>query len=119
MEPIKVEVTVENANDGIPGEADCCALAIALKEAHFPEDHIFVEVNADGTVTILLKGEYEEDTGVTPREELYTLYPDEKDEDEISDFITDYDSSGSTDDYDKVDYMNFPYYFTFFRTADA
>ena len=119
MKPIKVKVTSKHANEGIQGEADCCALALALKETHFPEDHIIVEVNADGSATIMMKGKWEEDTGATPREELYTLYPDEKQEIEIANFIEDYDSTCGVDDYDKVDYMNFPYNFTFFRTSDA
>ena len=119
MKTIEVEVTKKHANEGIPGESDCCALAMALKETHFPEDHLFVEVNSDGTVIILMKGQYEEDTGTTPREELYSLYPDESQEKEITDFITDYDGTCGVNDYDKVDYMNFPYYFTLFRTADA
>ena len=119
MKTINVEVTVENANDGIPGEADCCAIAIALKETHFPEDHIMVEVNSDGSVTVIEKGKFEEDTGYISREELYTLYPDKEQEEEITDFITDYDGTCGVDDYDKVDFMNFPYHFTLFRTTDA
>ena len=55
MKTIEVEVTEQNANDGIPGEADCCALAIALKETHFPEDHIIVEVNSDGLYLVQIK----------------------------------------------------------------
>ena len=119
MLSIKVEVTEENANDGIPGEASCCAVAIALKESHFPDDHMHVEVNADGTIAILMDGEYEKDTGITPREELYTLYPDEEQEEEITDFIEDYDSTPCVDDYGKVKYFKFPYNFTFFRADDA
>ena len=119
MKPIKVEVTSKHANEGIPGQADCCAVALALKETHFPEDHLQVEVNSDEGVTIMMKGKYEEDTGATPREELYTLYPDAKQEVEIENFITDYDGTCGIVDYDKVDYMNFPYNFTFFRTNDA
>ena len=103
MKNIKVEVTEENANDGIPGEASCCAIAIALKESHFPEDHLHVEVNADGTITILMDGEYEEDTGITPREHLYTLYPDADQEVEINNFIEDYDSTPGDADYSELD----------------
>ena len=119
MKSIKVEVTAKHANEGTPGESDCCAVAMALKEAHFPDDHLFVEVSADGSVVIKMKGKFEEETGCSPREELYTLYPDEKQEIEIANFIEDYDSTCGVDDYDKVDYMNFPYNFTFFRTSDA
>ena len=119
MKPIKVKVTSKHANEGIQGEADCCALALALKETHFPEDYLQVEVNSDGVVAVMMIGKYEEDTGITPREELYTLYPDAKQEVEIENFIEDYDGSCGVDDFDKVDYMNFPYNFTFFRTADA
>ena len=119
MKTMEVKVTTKHANDGIPGESDCCAIALALKESHFPEDHIFVEVNSDGTVTISMKGQYEEDTGFTPKEELYTLYPDEEQEIEIANFIQDYDGTPCVDDYGKIGYFNFPYKFTFFRTADA
>ena len=114
---IEVEVTSENANDGIPGEADCCALAIAIKETHFPEDHIIVEVNSDGSVTVMEKGKYEEDTGATPREELYTLYPDIEQTDEITLFIEDYDTSSGVDDFDEIEYMQFPYNFKFHRES--
>ena len=31
MKTIKVEVTEKNANDGIPGEAGYCAIAVAVK----------------------------------------------------------------------------------------
>ena len=118
MKPIKVKVTSKHANEGTQGQADCCALALALKETHFPEDYLQVEVNSDGVVAIMMKGKYEEDTGITPREELYTLYPDAKDEPAITLFIEDYDTTNSTDDYGKLSYMNFPYHFKFFRPAD-
>ena len=119
MESIKVKVTAKHANAGIPGEADSCAIAMAVKESYFPEDHMYAEVNADGTITVLMDGEYEEDTGVTPREELYTLYPDVKQEVEISNFIEDYDETGKVDDYGECNYFDFPYNFTFFRTSNA
>ena len=118
MKTIEVQVTEEHAIDGIPGEADCCAIAIAVKEAHFPEDHMIVEVTADGAIVILIKGKYEEDTGITPREELYTLYPDADQEIEITNFIQDYDGTAQVADYGECEYFNFPYKFTFFRTAD-
>ena len=119
MKTIEVKVTEENANDGIPGEADCCAIAIAVKESHFPEDHIHVEVNADGTITVFMDGEYEKDTGTTPREELYNLYPDEKNIVEIENFISDYDGTAHIENYGHLDYFNFPYNFKFFRVTDA
>ena len=119
MKTMEVKVTTKHANEGTPGESDCCAVALALKESHFPENHIFVEVNSDGTITVLMDGEYEEDTGVTPRVELYTLYPDAEQEVEISHFIEDYDGTPGDADYSKLDYMQFPYNFKFFRTADA
>ena len=116
MKTIEVEVTEKHANEGTPGEADCCAIALAIHEQEFPgEEHMFAEVNADGTITILMDGEYEEETGSTPREELYTLYPDAKDEDAITLFIEDYDATGSVEDYGELSYMNFPYHFKFFR----
>ena len=119
MKTIEVEVTEKHASEGIPGEADSCAIAQAFYEQEFPgEDHIHVEVNSDGTVTVMMDGEYEEDTGITPREELYTLYPDAKYEPAITLFIEDYDTTSSTDDYGKLSYMNFPYHFKFFRPAD-
>ena len=119
MKTIEVEVTEEHAIDGIPGEADCCAIAIAVKEAYFPEEHMYAEVNADGTITVLMDGEYEEDTGVTPRVELYTLYPDEKNIVEVENFISDYDGTAHTENYGHLDYFNFPYNFKFFRVTDA
>ena len=118
MESIEVEVTEEHAIDGIPGEADCCAIAIAVKETYFPEEHMHAEVNADGTITVMMEGEYEEETGCKPREELYTLYPDEKNIVEVENFIEDYDSTPSDADYSELDYMKFPYNFKFFRPAD-
>lgn len=115
MRTIEVEVTTKHANEGIPGEADCCALAMALKETYFPEDYLFVEVSSDGSVRIKMKGEPQE-----PRETLYTLYPDKKQEIEITNFIDDYDNTGGIEgDWDKIDYMNFPYNFKFFRIEDA
>ena len=119
MNTIEVEVTEKHANEGIPGEAGCCAIALAIKNEWFEEDHLHVEVNSDGTITILMDGEYEKDTGITPREELYTLYPDEEQEEEITDFIEYYDSTPCVDDYGKVKYFKFPYNFTFFRADDA
>ena len=119
MKTIEVEVTEEHAIDGIPGEADCCAIALAVKETYYPEDHLHVEVNADGSITIKMDGEYEEDTGVTPREELYNLYPDCDQEVEICTFIEDYDGTAHTENYGHLDYFNFPYNFKFFRTTDA
>ena len=119
MKTMEVKVTTKHANEGTPGESDCCAVALALKESHFPEDHMHTEVNADGTITVLMDGEYEEDTGVTPRVELYNLYPDADQEVEICTFIEDYDGTPCVDDYGKLDYMQFPYNFKFFRTTDA
>ena len=118
MKTIEVEVTSKHANEGIPGQADCCAIARAVKETYFPEDNMYAEVNADGTITVMMDGEAEEETGVTPREELYTLYPDEKNIVEIENFIEDYDGTGMVDDYGKCEYFNFPYNFKFFRPAD-
>ena len=119
MKTIEVQVTEEHAIDGIPGQADCCAIAIAVQETYFPEDHMHTEVNADGTITVFMDGEYEEDTGVTPRVELYTLYPDAEQEVEINTFIEDYESTPGDANYSELDYMNFPYNFKFFRTTDA
>ncbi len=65
-----------------------------------------------------MEEKYEEETGCKPREELYTLYPDTKDEDAITLFIEDYDATGSVEDYGELSYMNFPYHFKFFRPAD-
>ena len=119
MKNIEVEVTEKHANEGIPGEAGCCAIALAIKNEWFEEDHLHVEVNSNGTITILMDGEYEEDTGVTPRIDLYTFRPDEDDEVEITNFIHDYDSTPSDADYSELDYMKFPYKFKFFRLDNA
>ena len=119
METIKVEVTEKHANEGIPGQADCCAIALAIHEQEFSgEEHIITEVNADGTITIMIEGEDEDENGCKPREELYTLYPDADQEVEINNFIEDYDSTPCNADYSELDYMSFPYKFTFFRPAD-
>ena len=112
MKTLEETVTAENANDGIPGEADSCAIAIALKETHFPEDKIHVEVGAEGVISVLMEGLIEDDTGVVPREKLYDLYPsNESIGNEIQSFIEDYDGTGCVDDWDKVEYMKFPYHF--------
>jgi len=115
---MEVEVTEKHANEGIPGEADCCAIAMAIKETYFPEDHMHAEVNADGTIRVMMELDYEEETGATPREELYTLFPDVKQEIEITDFIATYDKSSCVDDYGKLEYMQFPYNFKFYRPED-
>ena len=120
MKTIEVQVTEEHANEGIPGEADSCAIALAIHEQEFSgEEHIFTEVNADGTITVLMEGEYEEETGCKPREELYTLYPDAEQEVEINTFIEDYDGTPGDADYSELNYMQFPYNFKFFRVTDA
>ena len=111
MKTLTVTVTKEHANDGIPGEADSCAIAVALKETHFPEDKIHVEVGAEGVVSVLMEGLIEDDTGVVPREKLYDLYPSDEDATELQNFIEDYDGTGCVDDWDKVEYMKFPYHF--------
>ena len=118
MKTIKVEVTEKNANDGIPGEAGYCAIAVAVKESYFPEDHLHVEVQCDGSIDIKMDGEYEEDSGVIPKEHLYTLYPNADQETEISNFIQDYDGTPADADYGELDYMKFPYNFKFFRPND-
>ena len=120
MKTIEVQVTEKHANEGIPGEADSCAIAQAFHEQAFPgEDHMHVEVNADGTITVFMDGEYEEDTGVKPKVELYTLYPDAEQEVEICTFIEDYDGTAHTENYGHLDYFDFPYNFKFFRVTDA
>ena len=118
METIKVEVTEKHANEGIPGQADCCAIALAIKETYYPEDHLHVEVQCDGSIDIIMDGENEEDTGVTPKVDLYTLFPIDDQEVEITNFIQDYDGTPVDADYSELDYMNFPYNFKFFRSAD-
>ena len=119
MKPIEVEVTEENANDGFPGEASCCAIAIAIKEKYYPDDDLHVEVQCDGSIDIRMDGEYEEDTGITSKVDLYTLYPVADQETEISNFIQDYDDTPADANYSELDYMNFPYNFKFFRPNDA
>jgi len=108
MEKMELEVTQKHAFDGQPEKSDCCAIAMALKETYYPEEHIKVQVNSDGSVDV-----YTYDYMSENKEDLCTLYPENSDEeDRIVSFIGNYDDIWDTEE----DYLwEFPYNFKFTR----
>ena len=116
MKIMGLEVTIDHAADGQPDDSSCCAIALALKDNYYPEDHMHVEVNSDGSITVLSDVPARDSF---KREELFSLYPmDEEEEDNITGFINHYDEAGTNVDYTESDWK-FPYHFSFVRKDNA